>query len=296
MVSLVALAVVLLLATLWWLARPLRAGAPVAAEAVISERAELALLRNRLVTQLGELDAERADRGMDAASAADEEARLSAELAGVLKRLDALPAAPGSGDRAAATTGARLPAVLALGVTLLAGAGLYGWQNAENLQGFMLAAKSGANSARVPPMVFEMVAKLEQRLQDSPNDADGWARLGRAYAVMERTDDALAAYERAYALAPDNAAVLADYAWLLFNRDPGQTTGRVNELYARLYQLDARNPDALWFLGFAAYQQGEFRKATGFWERLLKMVPPEDPGREHLQQAIASARAKAAGR
>lgn len=293
MASLIALAVVLLLATLWWLVRPLRAGAPLTADAVVSERAELAQLRNRLLAQLGELDAERADRGMDAASAADEEARLSAELAGVLKRLDALPAVSGGAGTAPAAPRSVLPAVLALGATLLVGAGLYGWHNAQNLQGFMLAAQSGANTARVPPMVFEMVAKLEQRLRDAPNDADGWARLGRAYAVMERTDDALAAYDRAYALAPDNAAVLADYAWVLFNRDPGQTTGRVNELYARLYRLDARNPDALWFLGFAAYQQGEFRKAIGFWERLLKQVPPEDPGREHLQQAIASARAKA---
>jgi len=291
MVSLIALAVILLLATLWWLVRPLRAGAPVAADAMVSERAELGQLRNRLLAQLGELDAERADRSMDAASLADEETRLSAELAGVLKRLDALPSVTDTAGSAAAS-GSRLPAALALGATLLVGAGLYGWQNAENLQGFMLAAQSGANSARVPPMVFEMVAKLEQRLQESPDDADGWARLGRAYAVMERTDDALAAYERAYALAPDNATVLADYAWLLFNRDPGQTTGRVSELYTRLYKLDAQNPDALWFLGFAAYQQGEFRKATGFWERLLKLLPPEDPGREHLQQAIASARTK----
>jgi len=90
------------------------------------------------------------------------------------------------------------------------------------------------------PMVFEMVAKLEAAPAGKPDDADGWARLGRAYAVMERTDDALAAYERAYALAPDNATVLADYAWLLFNRDPGQTTGRVSELYTRLYKLDAQ--------------------------------------------------------
>lgn len=292
MVSLIVLAVVLLLATLWWLIRPLGAGAPAAADAAVSERAELAQLRNRLLAQLNELDAERADRSMDAASLADEETRLSAELAGVLKRFDALPATADRPGRVAAPR-SRLPAVLVLGATLLVGTGLYGWQNAENLQGFMLAAQSGANSARVPPMVFEMVAKLEQRLQDNPDDADGWARLGRAYAVMERTGDALAAYDRAYALAPDNAAVLADYAWLLFNQDPGQTTGRVSELYARLYKLDAQNPDALWFLGFAAYQQGEFRKAIGLWERLLKQVPPEDPGREHLQQAIASARAKA---
>lgn len=287
MIALLVLALVLLAASVWLMLRPLRAGAPPAADAAVSERGELTQLRDRLLGQLRELDAERADRGMDDASAADEEARLAAELAAVLKRLEAVPAtvAPVAG-----TAGRRWPAVLAVAAVLAVGAGLYGWQNAENLHGFVLAERTGANSVRVPPMVFDMVVRLEQRLRDQPGDAEGWARLARAYAVMERTGDALAAYERSYALAPDNPAMLADYAWLLFNQDPSQTTGRVGELYARLYRLDARNPDALWFLGFAAYQQGEFRQATGYWERLLKLLPPEDPGRVHLEQAIASAR------
>jgi len=45
-------------------------------------------------------------------------------------------------------------------------------------------------------------------------------------------------------------------------------------------------------VGFTAYQQGDYRKALGLWERLLKLLPAEDPGREQLKQAIASARAK----
>jgi cytochrome c-type biogenesis protein CcmH len=156
----------------------------------------------------------------------------------------------------------------------------------------MLAAGSGADSARVPPQVFEMVEKLEKRLAAQPNDAEGWARLGRSYVVMERKDKALAAYAKAYELAPDNVAVLSDYAWLVFNENPGVTTGLVETLYSRLYKLEPAHPDALWFLGFTAYQQGDFRKALGLWERLLKLLPAEDPGREHLKQAIDSAREK----
>jgi cytochrome c-type biogenesis protein CcmH len=144
----------------------------------------------------------------------------------------------------------------------------------------------------VPPMVFDMVAKLEKRLAEQPNDPEGWARLGRSYVVMERKDKALAAYAKAYELAPDNVAVLSDYAWLVFNENPGVTTGLVETLYNRLHKLEPAHPDALWFLGFTAYQQGDYRKAIGQWERLLKLLPAEDPGREHLKQAISSAREK----
>jgi cytochrome c-type biogenesis protein CcmH/NrfG len=110
--------------------------------------------------------------------------------------------------------------------------------------------------------------------------------------MMERKNKALAAYAKAYELAPDNVAVLSDYAWLVFNENPGVTTGLVDTLYNRLHKLEPAHPDALWFLGFTAYQQGDYRKAIGQWERLLKLLPAEDPGREHLKQAIASAREK----
>ncbi len=289
MIALLLLALISLTTVLWWLSRPLRVAT--ANAAATEGRAELQELHDRLIAQLNELDAERADHGMDSAVARDEELRLSAELAAVLRQMDALKpevqavaAASGRGNRA-------VLASLAL-LLVLVGGGMYAWMNSANLQGFVLAARTGAVGTRVPPMVFEMISKLEQRLAENPDDAEGWARLGRSYVVLESRDKALAAYARAYQLAPDNTAVLSDYAWLVFNQDPGVTTGLVQTLYSRLGKLEPTHPDALWFLGFSAYQQGEYRKALTHWERLLKIIPAEDPGRQHLQQAMDSAREK----
>jgi cytochrome c-type biogenesis protein CcmH len=140
--------------------------------------------------------------------------------------------------------------------------------------------------------VFEMVARLEKRLADQPDDVAGWARLGRSYMVMQQADKARAAYARAHALEPDNVEILSDYAWVVFNADPTATTGLVNELYTRLGRLAPNHPDALWFQGFAALQQGNYRQTLKYWERLQTLLPPGDPGREQLQQAIAGVRAK----
>ena len=258
MIALFSLATLLFAATLWWLSRPLRGTAIVS---IPSERADLEQLRDRLVAQLNELDTERADRGIDNAVAQDEELRLSSELASTLKRLEGLaPSAAGAASALPRRHALMLTSGLAV-ILLVIGAGLYAWRNADNVQGFILASESGADSARVPPMVYEMVAKLEKRLAAQPNDPEGWARLGRSYVVMERKDKALAAYAKAYELAPDNVAVLSDYAWLVFNASPGATTGLVQTLYTRLYQLEPTHPDALWFMGFTAYQQGDYRKA-----------------------------------
>jgi len=51
--------------------------------------------------------------------------------------------------------------------------------------------------------VRSMVEGLAARLQDEPEDLDGWLQLGRAYTVLGQSDDALAAYEAASGLLGD---------------------------------------------------------------------------------------------
>lgn len=295
MIALALLAAVLLAVTLWWIARPLRT-APTTAS---SERAELEVVRDRLLAQLRELDAERADQGIESSVARDEELRLSAELAEVLRRLETLPAAMPGTSGGTPAPGARRPAAMLapLSVILvLAGGGLYVWQNAASLQGFVLASRHGAAAPGVPPVVFEMVARLEKRLAENPQDAVGWARLGRSYTVLQQADKARAAYARAYELAPDNVEVLAGYAWLVFSASPDGTPGLADTLYRKLNKLDPENADALWYLGLAAYQGGDPRGALRHWERLAKQIQPGTPEHAELTRVMQVARDEAAGR
>jgi cytochrome c-type biogenesis protein CcmH len=50
-------------------------------------------------------------------------------------------------------------------------------------------------------MIQGMVERLAGRLEENPEDLEGWLRLARAYAVLGRRDDALSALERAEPLA-----------------------------------------------------------------------------------------------
>lgn len=56
-------------------------------------------------------------------------------------------------------------------------------------------------------MIETMVAGLDQRLRQNPDDLEGWKRLVRSYMVLERSSDARAALERGLAaLKPDSAS------------------------------------------------------------------------------------------
>src|SRR4029077_16856358 len=57
-----------------------------------------------------------------------------------------------------------------------------------------------------------MGGRLVERLKREPGNAEGWVMLGRSYSAMNRIPEAAQAYERAIALMPDNADLLADYA------------------------------------------------------------------------------------
>ncbi len=56
-------------------------------------------------------------------------------------------------------------------------------------------------------MINAMVARLAARLEQQPDDADGWARLGRSYLVLGQPEKARDAYARAVKLRPDDAAL-----------------------------------------------------------------------------------------
>lgn len=290
MIVLAVVAVLLALGTVWLVARPLFHTESVVVD---EQRQQLEVVRDRLVAQLDELDLDRADQGVDAQVAVDEQRRLEYELASVLKRLEA-----STTQRQTAVAGSparmRVMMVLLLLVVPLAAISLYVVQNQTMLRTFANLDRDTAVAGReLPPMVLEMVKRLEARLAENPNDAQGWAQLGRSYAVLERRDEAKEAYGKAYALAPTDIDIVSEYAWLVYSEDPTQTEGLVVQLYSQLYKLDPKHQDAMWVLGLAAFNNGEFAKATRYWDKLLASLPADTPAREAILKAIEQAKAHA---
>ena len=68
-------------------------------------------------------------------------------------------------------------------------------------------ATQGASPAERRAMIESMVERLASRLEQQPDDAEGWARLGRSYMVLQQPAKARDAYTRAVKLRPDDAAL-----------------------------------------------------------------------------------------
>jgi cytochrome c-type biogenesis protein CcmH len=150
------------------------------------------------------------------------------------------------------------------------------------------APPDGANTVQQKAMIEGMVAKLAARLQTEPNDADGWMRLGRAYAVLGRRDAAVDAYDRAVALRPGDAAVRVQAAeGLMAGLKPADP--RPERALALLHEAEALSPDdpaVLWYLGVEAVREGHQDIAKAYLTRLLARLPAGGEDAKMVQAAL----------
>ena len=141
-----------------------------------------------------------------------------------------------------------------------------------------------------------MVAALEEKLQRHPDDAAGWAMLGRSYLALGRAEEGAQALGRAAELTPEDATLLADYAEAVALTQDRNMAGRPSELVARALAIDDKEEKALTLAGIAASQVEDYAKAVGYWRRLLAVIPQNSELARQVAAAVARAEASAAAK
>lgn len=188
---------------------------------------------------------------------------------------------------AAATAGKARGTALALAVLVPLCAGLLYWQLGS--PGAIGSVLSHAEKFS-PAQVEEMVSKLAARLEQNPDDGNGWALLARSYMVMQRFDDAAKAYERATATVKDSADLYADYADALAMTQGRRIEGRPLKLVEEALRIDPNHWKALAMAGSAAFDRKDYKTAVRYWETLLARVGPESEFAKSVSSNIAEAR------
>jgi cytochrome c-type biogenesis protein CcmH len=134
------------------------------------------------------------------------------------------------------------------------------------------------------------VAALAKRLQSNPMDVEGWTMLGRSYSSMERYGEAAGAYAKATQLQPNNADLLADYAFVSAMANGQRLEGLPLELVNQALKIDPENVKALELAGSAAFQAKDYAKAVDYWQRALQQVPPGSEVTQAIQARINEAK------
>jgi cytochrome c-type biogenesis protein CcmH/NrfG len=158
------------------------------------------------------------------------------EAAGKLRALDEARTAGGVGERQSASLQAAIDELLASTVDLerrgarpgiytgvamvvfapLAATAMYHWWGSTPPAHFE-DTHAAVGSGAAPPIdhgadMQAAIAKLADKLQQHPEDAEGWALLGRTYKAMQQYAQARDAFRHAVDAAPGDTSLAAEYA------------------------------------------------------------------------------------
>ena len=137
------------------------------------------------------------------------------------------------------------------------------------------------------------VAALAKRMDANPNDADGWAMLGRSYLNLEKYNEASNAYAKAAALKKDDADLLTEYAFALAMTNGRQLQGRPAELIKQALRIAPENPKVLQLAGTAEFEAKNYKQAIVYWQKLLDKTSGDPELARSISKRIDEAKALA---
>jgi cytochrome c-type biogenesis protein CcmH len=236
--------------------------------------------------RLAELKANQASGGISQAQYDEQVAELELSLSDDLDAEDT-----GKTPLTAAPQGRWLAYALIIFIPLLA-IGLYGGLGDYQAIGRVndpAQSESAAGSPEMPSpeVINKMVEKLANKLKSEPDNLEGWLMLGKSYKVLQRNNEAVKAYERAYQLAGDKADVMLPYAESVALAGGGDWRGKPMELVNKALTLEPENVTGLWFAAMGHAQQDDKAGSLAYLRKLLTVLPENSQDKQQIQTLIA---------
>lgn len=200
--------------------------------------------------------------------------------------------APASGRYAGIAVGVAVPLLVA---------GLYmrlGNPEAITMAGqppAQAAGHGGPGGGMSAEQIQGMIQALAARLEQNPNDAEGWAMLARSLTATGRYQEATRAYGRLNELMPNNPEILADYADVLAMAQGRRLAGAPVNLIQQALKADPNHPKSLALAGSAAFEAKDYAQAVVYWERLQNLLQPGSESYRSVAAGVAEAKALAGG-
>ena len=139
-----------------------------------------------------------------------------------------------------------------------------------------------------------LVAKVEEHLQNNPRDGRGWEVLAPVYMQLGRYSDAVDAWRSALKFLGESADRQANLGEALMAQANGVITADAQAAFTRAVALDGTTVSARFYLGVAAEQDGKREDAAKIWRDLIADAPAGARWVSDVRTALARVEGKAA--
>ncbi|HEM8063002.1 TPA: c-type cytochrome biogenesis protein CcmI [Enterobacter hormaechei] len=167
------------------------------------------------------------------------------------------------------------------------------WQQAEHQMPVLLRQ---AQDPQGQPLQMDELAQLRlglrSQLQTHPDDLAGWQMLGRIGLLLNDTETAIGAFEKAYQLAPHDPRVSFDYASVLVHRGNKSQMMMGEQLLQELHQSQPQNLKIIELLALSAMRNDDYPGVVSALQKMTDLLPPDDPERKMLLRSLSEAQTK----
>lgn len=159
----------------------------------------------------------------------------------------------------------------------------------DAITGKIAAQQAAESSGHDQSMnIDQAIAQLSARLEEEPDNAEGWYMLGRSYMAVQRYADAVAAYKKSVELFPGNADLLLSYADALAMSEGRRLSGKAYPVINQALSIQPDSLQGLWMAGMAASETGDFKQALTHWYKLDPLLNNNIEGQTQLRSMISN--------
>lgn len=138
------------------------------------------------------------------------------------------------------------------------------------------------------PDIGELITKLQERLVEDPNDAEGWYLLARTLMSTQEYQKAATAMGKVIELTgEDDPNLLVQYADSLSMAAQGNLLGEPLSYVEKALSLNPDHPEALWLRGIGYTQQDKLAEAVITWKKAIRNLGERPEAQAELRQMIA---------
>jgi len=148
------------------------------------------------------------------------------------------------------------------------------------------SARAGSESPDAK-RVSELVARVEKRLSEDPNDGDGWNVIAPVYLRQQKYNDAVFAFQQALRLKGESAARLEGLGEALVLRDNGRVSKKARTAFSRALNLNPKSLKARFWLALSDEQNGRLKTAAQTYKKILEDSPKGAPWRAMVGTRLA---------
>lgn len=208
--------------------------------------------------QLKELDAD-IERGVLSETEA-EPTRVE-----IQRRMIVLSKGGGRGEARLASVG--IPQILLLILIPVFSFALYWQLGSPELPSKPLAERDIAKEKRdlAGRDLSALVSRLAEKLQENPENVDGWILLARTLSRMERYKEAATTFLKATTIAPNDVDLYVGAGENFYFHADGKVSDEAEKAFRQAYRLDPTHAGARYYLALKDAQEGKDKEALDAW-------------------------------